>query len=196
MRDQAIYGQTPELYASIISEIEPDCYLTPDGENYFDRPNTSEFEIRRILEETDYLLGAGLPSEPIGLVKGCCAKEATTHCRSLIDRGIDHHVMHVGDSIHRATKAEHDKVVSIYHHVKAQSPWLLIYGAGSRRYFRTFPSCNGFVTQSHYTYQFKKGEKETEGNRIMDNLKEAEEALLGIESNRTLEGWQMRIDFW
>lgn len=196
MPDYAIFGLTPELYAWMINEIEPDYYLTPDGQNYFDRPNTSEYEIRRILRETDILLKAGLSSEPIGLVKGCCAKEATAHCRSLIDRGIEHHVMHVGDCIHRATKAEQEKMLSIYHHVAAQSPWLLIYGVGSRKYFRAFPSCNGFVTQSHYTYQFRKGEKDSPENRIMENLREEEETLLGIESNRTLDGWQMRIDVW
>jgi hypothetical protein len=196
-RDRAILGLTKELYVELIKNIEPDYFFTPDGENYFNRPNTSIYEVKRILSETNYILCQDLKSKPIGLVKGCCPHEAVEHVKSLLDLGINHHVMHLGDGLSRASILEKKTMYSIYASIVNISPWLLLYGIGSRSNFRLFNKCNGYVTQSHFVYKFNHDSNDQAyGNPIMENLEHIENLLMRFELDDIAYGTQSVLERW
>lgn len=197
-RDKILLGLEPQTYADLINTIKPDYYLTPDGETYFGREHTSEFEINRTLADTAFLLHECPNSTPIGLVKGCNLAQVETHTDRLLGLGVDMLAFHAGDYLCRGTYMEVSRAHAFISAIRKRSSWLMIYGCGKRDFTR-FHSANCFVTQSHFIGAFR-GLRLVDGKWspfdgkvsrqiIMQNLRELEEALFALDTQRGLKPW-------
>jgi len=199
MRDQTIGGFTPEAYAEMIQELEPDYYTTPDGETYFGEVHLSEYEINRTLKETDYLLRSCPKSTPLGLVKGCKLSQIEKHADSLGAMGISMFVFHAGDFICRGTNSAISRAKLFARAISKRVPRLIVYGAGSADHFLRFNFADGFITQSHFVNAFY-GQKLVGGRWrhfngtatqevIMQNLLALEDTLLSLRCQGGLLPW-------
>jgi hypothetical protein len=154
MPDETILGFTWQRYLRLIEELEPDYYLTPDGETYLGEPHLSGYEISRMLKETKFLIDAGLNSEPIGLVKGSNVAQVRRHAEALMELGIHRLAFHASGFLDHGTTYSIAQAGVFSAEIRKVAPWLMIYGCGSKEYFRRYRFADSFVTHRHFLDAF------------------------------------------
>jgi hypothetical protein len=154
MPDKMIFRITRESYVEVINKIGVDVYFTPDGENYLDRKNVSANEIKRMVEETGFLIDACNNSIPLGLVKGSDEKQIRGHISSLQKLGINSMIFHVSDFLSQGISRDIALYTKLIKVVREETDQLFVYSIGSRRNLRRFGFADGFITQNHFTNAF------------------------------------------
>lgn len=199
MPDETICGMTPKCYASIINDLGPDYYLTPDGETYLGERHLSTYEIKRILNETSRLLESGLNSLPIGLVKGSNLVQNLEHTRALKELGIKHFAFHAGSFLDGGTAYSVAQARAFSTAIRKTVPWLLIYGVGSRSHLERFSFADAFVTHSHFTDAFRgirldhgrksRGHETLSREAVIRNLAELNQWVSDLRCKAPLDNW-------
>jgi len=199
MKDQMILGCSKETYRKAIGGLQPDYYITPDGETYQGEKNISAYEIRRICNDTLFLMRNCGDCKPIGLVKGCNLNQIIYHTRQLSDLGIDIFLFHAGPFLDAKTLLCLNNARIFFNAIRNLAPRLLIYGIGARDHLKLFISADGYITNSHYMAAFKRlrltngkweKDKKTPTIDLIDhNLHEIEKCLLNIQSSERIERW-------
>ena len=199
MPDRTILGFTWQRYVGLIEELEPDYYLTPDGETYLGEPHLSRYEISRVLKETRFLIDAGLNSEPIGLVKGSNVAQVRHHAKALEGLGIHRLAFHVSGFLDHGTAYSIAQADLFSAEIRKIAPWFMIYGCGSKEYFRRFRFADSFVTQRHFLDAFNglkwdRGRKSpSRGLRLreatMGNLSDMCKCIKQHDENARIDEW-------
>lgn len=184
MPDKAIAGLPLEKHAEIINSLVPDYHITPDGETYLNEKALSDYEIKRMLKWTKYLIINCPEVTPIGLVKGSCLSQIDDHIDGLSDEGIELFAFHAGDFLFRSNKKSIQKAILFFSEIRKRVPWLMVYGIGSDKYFRTFCDAYCYVTQSHFIQAFH-GQEIGESSAAFDSDLESRELI--IKNLRSLE---------
>jgi hypothetical protein len=194
MPDKTIAGLSLERHADIVNSLNPDYHITPDGETYLNEKALSVYEIKRMLQWTEYLIDNCPESIPIGLVKGSCVAQIEDHTDRLCDIGLDLFAFHAGDFIFRSNKKSVQQAKLFYSVIRKKVPWLMIYGIGSDKYFRLFFEADCFATQSHFIQAFYGQEignsdiisQDNSGSRemILRNLKSLETMMIGYKKDQ------------
>ena len=199
MPDETILGFTWRRYARLIEELEPDYYLTPDGETYLGEPRLSRYEISRMLKETQLLIDAGLNSEPIGLVKGSNVVQVRRHAEALMGLGIHRLAFHASGFLDHGTQYSIAQAGVFSAEIRKVAPWLMIYGCGSKEYFRRFRFADSFVTHRHFLDAFN-GLKWHNGRKspsrrlrtieaTMGNLSDMCKCIMQHDENASIDEW-------
>jgi hypothetical protein len=199
MPDKTIFGFSVEAYAEMIDVLNPDYYLTPDGETYLGECDLSSHEIRRVVSDTLYLAVSCPDSEPIGLVKGCTLQQVEGHTIHLLNLGLSRFVFHAGDYLCRGPSCVTYQAIAFAQAIRKHVPWLAIQGIGALKSLRNFGFADGFITQSHFVNAFygrfsKKDRRAYDDDKvsredIMNNLRHIKQNISAIESQSTLFRW-------
>jgi len=194
MPDKAIAGLPLEKHAEIINSLVPDYHITPDGETYLNEKALSDYEIKRMLKWTNYLIINCPEVTPIGLVKGSCLSQIDDHIDGLSDEGIELFAFHAGDYLFRSNNKSLQKAKLFYSEIRKKVPWLMVYGVGSDKYFRIFFDANCYATQSHFIQAFHGQEIDESGvtfdsnlesrDLIIKNLRSFEALMIGYKFNQ------------
>ncbi len=154
MPDSLLQNIDYNTYAYIIETLRPDQYITPDGITYTGFTRYSRNQINHILAMTEKLLNRFPELTPIGLVKGSDLSQMDYHLDNLHDLGITQICLHVGDFLYKESIYSRDQVCYLARHIREKVPYLIIYGVGSKHYFRKFHFADAFVTNSHFIQAF------------------------------------------
>ena len=199
MKDKTIRNFTPEMYADLIRTLKPNYYITPDGETYFGEKNLSAYEIKRMIEETYFLLGACTKSKAIGLVKGCNMMQIEWHADKLKSMGISTLAFHAGDFICQGNNRSIHQAAHFAARIRKKASMLIVYGLGASINLGRFSFADGFITQSHFIDAFYgmkilgprlvPFKEAPTRDIIMQNLRAIEENILKIETQPRLTQW-------
>jgi len=154
MPDRLLLKIDFRTYVSLIEELSPDRYITPDGITYSGFIKYSRNQIELILDITSKLQDRFPELTPIGLVKGCTISQMDFHLDNLLERGITQICLHAGDFLYKESVYSCDQIVDFARYIREKVPYLIIYGVGSKHYFRRFHHADAFVTNSHYMQAF------------------------------------------
>lgn len=177
MKDRAIRGCSPEVYAQTIHSSRPDYFTTVDGETYEHEVDLAQAELRRIERETKNLLALCPQYEALGLIKGSTVRQMCGHADSLGGMGIRTFIFHAGDFLARGTDRERSHALTYMKAMRSRVDNFLLYGVGSRKYFRKFYRSDGFITQSHFVNAFNR--KSLQGYRWKPTGREATKEIVG-----------------
>jgi hypothetical protein len=154
MPDRLLLKIDYQIYVSLIEELGPDRYITPDGITYNGFIKYSRNQIELILDITSKLLDRFPEYTPIGLVKGCDLSQMDFHLDNLLERGITQICLHAGDFLYKESGYSSDRIVGFTRYIREKVPYMMVYGVGSKHYFRRFHYADVYVTNSHYMQAF------------------------------------------
>lgn len=154
MPDRLLLKIDFQTYVALLEELSPDRYITPDGITYSGFIKYSRNQIEHILDITSKLQDRFPEHTPIGLVKGCTLSQMDFHLDNLLERGITQICLHAGDFLYKESVHSCDQIVDFARYIREKVPYLIIYGVGSKQYFRRFHHADAFVTNSHYIQAF------------------------------------------
>jgi hypothetical protein len=143
-----------DTYVYLIEALQPDQYITPDGPTYFRCTKVSRNQIELILGMTGKLLDRFPECIPIGLVKGSNLSQMDFHLDNLLELGLTQICLHAGDALYKEPHYAKDQVVDYARHIREKVPHLMIYGVGSKHYFRRFYFADSYATNSHFIQAF------------------------------------------
>jgi hypothetical protein len=154
MPDRLLLKIDFQTYVSLIEELRPERYITPDGITYSGFTKYSRNQIEIILDITSKLLDRFPEYTPIGLVKGSNLSQMDFHLDNLLERGITQICLHAGDFLYRESNYSCGQIVDFARYVREKVPYMMVYGIGSKQYFRRFHFADTYVTNSHYMQAF------------------------------------------
>jgi hypothetical protein len=197
MPDRMIAGFSAEAYADMIGTLQPDYFLTPDGETYYNEGERSGREIKRILDETRYLLESNPSVLPIGLVKGCDLHQIESHSDELLQLGLTRFAFHASDFLRRGPAWMGRQAVEFATKIRVKVPWFLVYGVGAVRSFQKFHFADGYITQSHFVNAFygrlcdgtDDAVRKVTRRDIMNNLRKVQRNMIAVQHQANLSQW-------
>ena len=177
MSDKKIFNSTPEMYAHAIQRLKPDFFMTLDGETYLNEEYISKREVNRVLLESEKIIAQCSNSVPIGLIKGATISQLENSIESFQRLGINQFVFHTGDYLADGDTNSILAASTFIRHIRKKCANLLLYGIGSRRYFRKFFNADGFITMNHFINGFHRIKK-IGGKEIRTHKKPTQEAIM------------------
>lgn len=143
-----------DTYSYLFEALRPDEFITPDGITYTGLTKLSRDQIEHILGITEFLINRFPECDPIGLVKGSNLSQMDLHVDKLLELGITRVCLHAGDFLYKDSGYSKDQIIDFARYVREKVPFLMIYGVGSKHYFRRFYFADCFVTNSHFIQAF------------------------------------------
>lgn len=150
MPDYTLSNFSPDDYAEMIETLNPNYYITPDGETYLGEYARSSREIDRMILESERLIRQCPEYSPIGLIKGCTCQQNKDHTNALLNLGVSQFTFHASDYLRRGPSWVTDRAIHFAQIIRQKAPAFLVYGVGSMSSLQLFNFADGYITQSHF----------------------------------------------
>jgi len=150
MKDELISTFSPEMYAEVVNGLQPDYYITVDGETYEQKEDVSLDEIYRSFRDTCKLIDLCPHALPLGLIKGCSKDQILFHMMLFQSIGISDYVFHIADFARHGSSRMISVGKSYASLIRKHSNSLLLHGLGAQNRLTEFSFADGYITYNHF----------------------------------------------